>query len=90
MYRVNFPSQGREIRFFVKKNAFVAHWVEQWNAAALHGSLAIHICELGFDSRNGFIMSQNLKKKKNIETHDRHVMLVDVQPYKIAKMPLSS
>ena len=46
MYRVIFPSQGREIRFFKKKKAFVAHWVEQWNAAALHGRLAIHICEL--------------------------------------------
>ncbi len=48
MYRVIFPSQGpgREIRFFKKKNAFVALWVEHWNAAALHGRLAIHICEL--------------------------------------------
>ena len=46
MYGENSPSQEREIRFIVKKNAFVAHWVEQWNADALHGSSAINICEL--------------------------------------------
>ena len=64
MYRVNFPSQERKIRFFVKKNAFVAHWVEQWNAAALHVSLTIHICELSSIPAMESKESQNFKKKK--------------------------